>query len=38
MIMLEEEGAMEEVSFTTSLHNNEFSESIVKKEDLIEGI
>ena len=35
--MLEVEGAMEEVQSISSLPNNEFSESIFEKEDLIEG-
>ena len=36
-IMLEVEGAMEEVQSMSSLPNNEFSESLFEKEDLIEG-
>ena len=35
--MLEVEGAMEEVQSMSSLPNNEFSQSIFKKEDPIEG-
>ena len=36
-IMLEVKGAMDEVWSISSLPNNEFSECIFKKEDLIDG-
>ena len=37
-IILEAEGAAEEVQSMSSLPNNEFSESIFEKEDLIEDL